>query len=331
MNEQHDESAEWQRTARAAAEELGSAVEALEDGLQAGTVSRRDAWNGLRDLQQRVSTAPAIILDDKLALLERLRAVGRRLREDQKQARQHAARWRASLTDALHLGDEALAAADSVASVQEVRADLALLRKRIESEGQSVDRQTRESVWTHWQESNQRAWQALNDRWRENEEYLRGIVDEARARVRGGDPGGARERVRAFHGAVETHECSHRALRDLRTAAAAVWSEAESAARAKRESYLRWAGQRLEGWKRTRQRLARDRVAVEAEIATLERQAAGAPTDVGAALLRGRLAERRKALDDLDIEDRKLAQQIAGAEASLPTAHEPAREDNEIG
>lgn len=271
----------------------------------------------MRDLQQRSSTAPAIALDDKLGLLERLRAAGHRLRQEQKAARQHASRWRAALVDALHLGDEALAAADSVESVQEVRADLALLRKRIEEEGHSVDRATRETVWNHWQETNQRAWQALNDRWNENEEHLRTVLEDARSRVRAGDPAAARERIRTFHASVAEHECSHRALRELRGLAATLWAEAEDLSRSKRESYRRWAGQRLEGWRRARERLSRERRTIEAEIEALERQAAGTPTDVGAALLRGRLAERRKALDDLDLENRTLADQIERVEASL--------------
>ena len=303
--------------ARRTAEELGLAVQELEDGIQSGSTSRRDAWNALRDLQQRVSSAPAITLDDKLALMERLRALGHRLREEQKEARRHATGWRASLTDALRLGDEALAAADSIETVQEVRADLVLLRKRIESEGNSVDRQTRASVWTHWQETNQRAWQALNELWQQNERVLTEVLEEARARIAAGDPGGARERVRAFHSAISSHECSHRALRELRATAGSLWGEAESLGRANREAYERWAGHRLEGWKRSRERLSRDGAGIEAEITALQRQAAGAPTDVGAALLRGRLAERRKALGDLGAEMTKLTRQIEGAESAL--------------
>jgi hypothetical protein len=295
-------------------------VDGLEIGLQTGNIKRRAAWDTLRDLQQRVSSAPAIALDDKLGLLQRLRAAGHRLREEQRAARQHASRWRTALNDALQLGEEALGAADSIESVQEVRADLALLRKRIEEEGHSVDRATRENVWNRWQETNQRAWQALNDRWGENEAYLRGLLEEARTRVGAGDPGGARERIRTFHSGVATHQCSHRALRELRALAATLWSEAEAVSQAKRESYRRWAGQRLEGWKRARERLARERRAIESEIQALERQSAGTPTDVGAALLRGRLAERRKMLEELEAADDKLAEQIGRAETSLPGA-----------
>jgi hypothetical protein len=217
----------------------------------------------------------------------------------------------------LRLGDEALGAADSVESVQEIRADLTLLRKRIEEEGHSVDRASRESVWTHWQETNQRAWQALNACWRRNEDHLRSILDGARGRVSAGDAPGAREQVRTFHSAVGTHECSHRALRELRAVAAAIWAEAEVLARARREAHRRWAGERVEGWKRARERVRRERAAIEGEIAVLERQAAGAPTDVGAALLRGRLAERRKALAEVDNAASKLDQQIDAAEATL--------------
>jgi hypothetical protein len=73
----------------------------------------------------------------------------------------------------------------------------------------------------------------------------------------------------------------------------------------------------VELWPPAHDRQEREIVALEQEIGLLERQVAAAPTDVGAALLRGRLADRRRALSRLENEKRDLERRIESTQVAL--------------
>src|SRR5947209_2586761 len=84
---------EWQRVAGQAAAALNAEIDALEARFWPVTpgTSFRDFWQRIDGLKERVRTAPAIMLDDKLALQHRLAELCKRARQDQKLAQQRAA------------------------------------------------------------------------------------------------------------------------------------------------------------------------------------------------------------------------------------------------
>jgi hypothetical protein len=311
--------AEWEAMADAIAADIGRDIDSLEESFRDGerTRSVSSFWSQWRELNERVRVAPAIKLDDKLTLQRRLNELSQRARQEQKLRRRQASETKASLFDALTLARESMDEAHGVADIKEVRSDLAAIRQRIKEEGPALARDDAQSIWESWQALNQEGWTRLNAAWTDNERALAALLDQAQERLGRGDSRGTKEQIKAFHTAAGTNECSHQALRALRNRARDLWREADQLGKKKHEAYLSQAGKRVEQWKAQRLRNARARVALSREIEQLEEQAARASTDVGAALLRGRLAERRKVLAEMEAEDRQLAQHIAEAELVL--------------
>lgn len=313
-----EDAAEWEAAATRAAIELGTQIDALASELAAGRPgSYRAFWERLRALQEQVRHAPAIKLDDKLALHGRLRALEDRARQERREARQAAMTARAELLERLALIRELLAQATTTGEVQAARADLRLLRERLERDATMLDRASREAVWTEWQGTNQAAWEALNALWSRNEAELRRLLEQARERLEAKDVQGAREGVKTFHGSVVDLECSHRALRDLRLQAGQIWQEADAVAKQKHAAYLEHAGKRLQQWRSARARYEQSRRMLEQELTRLRAEADRATTDVALALVRGQIAQREKALVELDREEEKLVRRIEEAESAL--------------
>jgi hypothetical protein len=313
-----DEAAAWEAAANRAAAELAGEVEGLEATLQESRPrSYRVFWENLRGLQERVRHAPAIKLDDKLALQSALRHLAERARQEQKEARQAAMAARSAMLERLELIREVVAQSTTTQDLQEARADLRLLRERLEQDAAALDRASREMIWSAWQATNQAAWDALNEVWGRNEAELRELLERARGRLAANDVQGAREGVKGFHASVTDLECSHRALRDLRALAGQIWQEADALAKQKHAAYLEHAGKRLEQWRNARARYDHSRRAIEQELNQLRAQAERAPTDVALALLRGQIAQKEKALAEIDREEDKLVQRIEAAESAL--------------
>lgn len=309
---------EWETEADETARRLGEELTALVSRFGSpAPPSYGGYWRQSQDLAARIRTAPAIKLEDKLRLQAELRQLGQHIRADQKAAQTRASRWRAELLESIALVTESVASDPTLEEVNQLRSDLGVLRERIDREGRSIDRPMRDTVWSAWQGANEALWERLNACWQENDSLLTAIVDGARERLAAGDHRGARERIRNFHVEVASHPCSHRRLRDLRSAANEVWRGAEEVSRQRHEAYLAGAGRRVGQWQGALNRLAHSRDAVRGEISVLERQSASAATDVGAALLRGRLAERRKALARIETDMARLQQQIRSAERAL--------------
>lgn len=316
------DASEWVREADAAAGRLQQELTALEDSVGNDERARIPGsfWPRLRDLQERVRTAPAIKLDDKLDLDGRLRRLANRVARTQREHRSRSVQRRASLEEALGLAEESLGEAATVDAVQEIRSDLTLIRKAIDESGGELAHRDRQEVWTRWQATNQRAWEFLNALWTDNEAALCTALEGAEARLNAHDARGTRDAVKQFHAETASRPCSPRAIRELQSRANRIWRDAEELSRIKHEAYLQHARSRLDDWRQTLATHASERVRLEAQIDDLGRRAAAAPTAVAAALLRGQCEERQRALGTLDAASRELERRIQQAESALSRA-----------
>jgi hypothetical protein len=277
-------------------------------------------WVRVRELNERVRTAPAIKLDDKMALQHRLNDLCQKAREHQKDVQQRANVVKRELLDGLTLVRDALEGDPLLPQVHEVRADLQVIRDRLNSAHGLLRRADREEVWRRWQELNQAAWERLNALWRANEQRLGSGLDEVVNLIAAGDVRSAKDRVKTFHQQASELECSHQGLRRLRSRANTLWREANERARQKHEAYLANVGKRLDSWRALRHRNALAMATITDEISRLEYQAGNASTPVAAAMLRGQVAERRRALLEVQAADRDLEQRISSAESALAEA-----------
>lgn len=304
----------WEQQADAAALALSEEVDRLEGRWPEPTDSFRAFWSSVKDLNERIRTAPAIKLDDKLRLQHRVNELCHRARTEQRQRVERQRALESKLAEGLDLAQETLAESTTLPAVQEVRADLALLRSQIESASAQL---RRSGIWERWQEINHAAWTKLTELWAENERVLAEVLDDAEARVQRSDARGAKDTIKRFHAASADLECSHRALKALRGRAHEIWKRADEIGREKHARYLEQAAGRVERWRQAQGRRQRQRAGIEREITLLERQLDRSLTGVGQALLRGQIEERRKALAALQTEEQELERQIQSVERAL--------------
>lgn len=277
-------------------------------------ISFRDTWSQIHDLQERVRSAPALSPDDVAGLQSDLRAIAVALRERQKSARKQANAVRSSLRESIDLAREAVDAAQSIADLHETRADLLLIKERLTKDGHVLDRATRQVLWQSLQAVNQKAWDGLTAAWEDNRRALEEMLQQAAARLEARDARAAREQIKVFHTTLGEVECNRRAQHELQAAARRLWQQSTELAQEKRAAYLVHAARRVEDWKRALRRQDATRRELEADVRTLEQQASTASTDVAAALVRGQLNERRKALRDLENSSEQLRKHIGDAQ-----------------
>jgi len=311
--------AEWEELADRVAAQLQQAISQLEEHVWPLPVDRfgQAFWPQVRELNERVRTAPAIKLDDKLALHRRLNELCQRARLHQKSLQQEAARERDELRDSIALVRETLEGEPSSGELHELRAELVALRDRLRSGESTLRHIDRQHTWQAWQQTNQLAWRRLNELWKESEQILTAILDEAEVRLAAGDTRAAKDKIKAFHVTAANHECSHAALRGLRGTANRMWEQADARAREKHQAYLEHARRRLGSWRTAQQRNSRRLVDIEKEIAQLEQQAGVASTDVAAAMARGQIAERKRALAEVEADNRALEERISSVSLAL--------------
>jgi chromosome segregation ATPase len=300
--------------ARAASQSLDLLQASIPDAAARG--SFRALWDQTRAIGDSIRSAPAVATEDKIALQRRLNALVRALREEQRRYHQAVEKTRDEISAALDLAREAAAESQSVADSQEVRADLALIRERITGLDPSFPRALRTELWEAWQQVNRTAWDALVRQWEGNERELAAILDEARAMLDRGQARPARDAVKSFHAALAERECSRRAAKDLRQRAATLWEEAIARGREQHEHFVAAAQRRVQRWRSVLARNERQRDQMVGEIAALQRQMESATTDVGHALVRGRLTEAQRSLHQLETVNERLRRQIAEAEAA---------------
>jgi chromosome segregation ATPase len=305
---------DWEKQADAVAAELGQEVDSLKTTWPGPGESFRPFWTRVKELNERIRTAPAIKLDDKLELHQRVNELCHKARGEQRERIEQQQALEARVADGLLLASESLAEARTISGIQEVRADLALLRSQIELASFQL---RRSGLWDRWQELNRAAWERLNELWSENESVLVTILDEAATKAERGDARGAKEAVKRFHATSSELECSHRGLRSMRTRAHEVWKKADEVGREKHARYLEQAAGRVERWRQAQARRHRQRASIEHDLAVLQRELDRASTGVGQALLRGQIEERRKALAALESEEQDLQRQIEDTEREI--------------
>lgn len=308
------EAEEWERQADAAAAGLGQEIDRLEVDWPGPSQSFRQFWATVKDLNERIRTAPAIKLDDKLQLHHRVNELCHRARAEQRERLEQLQALEARLAEGLDLARESLDEARTIPGIQEVRADLALLRSQLESASPQL---RRSGLWERWQELNRGAWDRLNQLWSQNGSVLGAILDEANLKVERGDARGAKETIKHFHSVSSELECSHRDLRTLRGRAHDIWKKADDVGREKHARYLEHAAGRLERWRQAQARRNRQRASIERDLTVLARELDRASTGLAQALIRGQIEERSKALAALESEERDLQRQIEETERSL--------------
>lgn len=305
------DAAAWEQQADAEAARLGAAIDGLQETWPGPNTTFRLFWLGMKDVSERIRTAPAIKLDDKLHLQYRVHELCLKARAEQKERRERLSVLETRAREVLDLAEETLNGNLRISTVQEVRADLALLRDQIQPFSGIL---RKSGLWERWQAVNKATWTRLTELWGLNEGRLSALLDEASTSIERGDPRGAKEAVKKFHTTAGELECSHRVLRVLRSRANGIWKQADKMSREKHAQYLRHAAGRVERWKQAQARRSRERVSIERDIGALEIELDRASTGIGQALLRGRIEERKKALSVLLSEERDIQRQIESAE-----------------
>jgi hypothetical protein len=300
-------------------DDAAEAVSALEGELVAAQT--RPQFEALfrqgQTLAQQIASDESLGPHERAAVEQHVRDVVRRARSDYDQKRAQAAAVLAANTDRLNLALETVAEADTVAAVQEVRADLRLIREATQSASAWAARDAQTRSWELWQRANQAAWDRINELWKENELELASHLDRAEAELARGNPRGAKSEIKAFHELAKTSGSSHAAMKSLRSRARELWDRATAASKERHEAYVVIARKRLDYMRTLLGKAKQNRLRIEADVAAIEANLRTAQTDVAAALLRGQLEERRKELRRLDSETNGLMQRISEAETVL--------------
>jgi hypothetical protein len=300
-------------------EAVSDAVSALEGDLcVASTRTEFDAlFKRGQELAQRVATDVGLGPQERAAVEDHLRDILHRARADYDARRAQSAEGLRQARERVSLASDSLAEAQSVADVQEIRADLRLTREGLQTAGAGSARDDQAQTWSLWQATNQAAWGRLNELWTENEQALRTLLDAAQTDVEAGNPRAAKERIKSFHAMARTRECSHDAMKTLRRQAQQLWDDATRAAEQKHEAYLLVARRRLDHLRSLLGRSEQARARIEEDMRQLRDQLGRAQTDVAAALIRGQLEQREKEIRRFTAEGEVLARRIADTERSL--------------
>lgn len=312
---------EWQIRADQVAADLGQSIETLEAEYlgEEPAASLRGFWPRFRDLKERVRVAPAIKLEDKLALERRLRTLGSRAYKAQEASFAESAEHKSQYIPRL---DELRAAAEAASSPRDLRAvrrELGSLRKAFETDSSLVaaDRQT---LWDAWRSVNQFVWDRLNEMWGANEIILRDILASARRDLEQGNAGAVRQNTRRFFDALKSYEAKQESVNAMKTEAEDLRRAAEQAeeqrhaARAAAMATTMPAVNPVEGWRADLQR-GRDSVTrLETEAADLEQQMDSADSILEQAMIRGTLVEKRRKITELERANRSLEQRIEQSE-----------------
>jgi hypothetical protein len=317
---------EWQIRAERIATELGGDIDALERDFLGETAASnlRGFWPRFRDLKERVRVAPAIKLDDKLALERRLRGLGSRAYKLQEASLARSAERKAELLPRLEAVRTYASTESSPRELRGVRRDLDALRKEFDAD-QQLAPADRQELWETWRAVNQFVWDRVTARWAENETVLRGILAQARQDLERGNPNAARQNSRRFFETLKTHEAKQEVVTELKAEADSIRREADDAeerkAAARTASVSGPAVNALDTW---RSELERNRGALSRlseEAAEIEQRVNSAGSILEQAMLRGSLVEKRKKVVELERANRRLEQRIGQTEETplIPT------------
>ena len=307
---------EWQRLADEVAAEVSTALDEIEAEFwpEPSDPSFRSFWPRIRALSERLRTAPAIDIANKLELLGRIRQITKRAREDQE----------VFFADQRHRKQETLERIEELrsttlgssnpAEVRELRGELASMRESI-TDAQLPTRGDRQEVWQTWQTASQEVWDHLNGMWSENEQELKNLLDNARSRLDKRQAREARDLIRQFNGQVREREVSHKSNRALRARANELWKEAEELGKAKHEAFIATAPERVQRWKTVKGRNASAINRLRVEVEQLEHNMDGG--GVAAAFARAMIEDKMRELERLESTNESLEERIESTEAAL--------------
>jgi hypothetical protein len=309
---------EWQRLADEVAAEVGSALDAIESEFwpEPSDPSFRSFWPRIRALGDRLRTAPAIDIENKLQLLGRVRQITKRAREDQEVFFGEQRHRKQELLDRIEeLRAQAIESSDPE-DVRRLRQELADMRDTV-STVQMPTRGDRQEVWDSWHAATKSVWDHLSALWQANEQELSSLLDQAQSRLDRGNIREARDFVRQFNSRSHALEVSHKLVRSLRARANELWRGAEEVAKAKHETFVATAPRKVERWKNVKGRNTQAIARLRAEIGELEaNENAGG---VAAAFARAMISDKLRELGKLESTNDSLEDRIESTEAALTT------------
>lgn len=308
---------EWQIRADQVAADLGQQVDTLDKEFFAREDANfRGFWPRFRDLKERVRLAPAIKLEDKIALERRLRDLGSRAYKGQEVAYSESGNQKSELLGSIQELRSSAEQTDEPRELRRMRRQLDSVRGQFEA-GTSLMPADRQAVWEAWREASQFVWQKLTSFWEANEEHLAGILAEARKQVEAGNGNGARQSIGRFFDALKTRECRQSTVNTLKNEAndlRAGASQAEERIRAQKEAIQEAIPTTLDNWKAELERNRPGASRLAEEVAALERQLGETRSILEQAMLKGTLVDKRTKLSELERANRVLEQRIEQSE-----------------
>jgi hypothetical protein len=317
---------EWPIRADRIAAELGAEIDGLENDFLGDEPASnlRGFWPRFRDLKERVRVAPAIKLDDKLALERRLRTIGSRAYKLQEASLARSSERKAELLPRLEAVRAYAANESSPRELRGVRRDLDALRKEFDSD-QELAPADRQELWETWRSVNQFVWDRVTARWAENETVLRNILGQARQDLERGNANAARQNTRRFFETLKTHEAKQEVVGELKADADAIRREAEEVEERKTASRTPSVSapqvNALDSWRSELERNRDSLSRLTEEVAEIEQRVNSADSILEQAMLRGSLVDKRKKVVELERANRRLEQRIGQTEESplIPT------------
>ncbi len=312
---------QWQIRADQIATSLGEEVDALNTDFfgEAGDTSMRGFWPRLRDLKERVRTAPAIRLEAKLDLERRLRSLGSRAYKAQEVVYAHSSQRKTQLLASI---EQVRISSESVSAPRDlrgIRRSLDDIRQQFDSGAQLVP-PDRQAVWDAWRGANQFVWQRLTDGWAENEAQLRELIAVARNYIENGEVAAAKQAVPRFFDALKTRECKQETMTALK-------SEAESIRRAADQLESRKVAERVisqqprvvpavDSWRAELERNRESMARLQEEITVLDMQFQSSASILEQAMVRGSLVDKKRKLAEYERSAKALLRRIEQSEES---------------
>ncbi|HLJ67234.1 MAG TPA: hypothetical protein VKX16_07720 [Chloroflexota bacterium] len=313
---------EWQIRADQIAADLGAEIDKLDSdffGENPPQGGFRSFWPRFRDLKERVRTAPAIKLDDKLNLERRLRSLGGRAYKGQEAMFARSAERKDELLASVADLKRTAESEGSPRTLRMMRRDFEGLRGTFD-EGPALSPADRQLVWDAWREANQYTWQKLVGIWNENETSLREVLGAARQQLSKGNAAAARQSAGRFFELLKSRETKQEVVAQLKAEAEEIRREADELE--SRRTMPRNTGPTLspgasvDGW---RAEVARNQESIDRlrdEVSELDRQVQEASSILEQAMLRGTLVDKRRKLAELERSSRTLLQRIEQSEDS---------------
>jgi hypothetical protein len=310
---------QWQIRADHIAESLSNDVEALDKDFFSGEAegNLRAFWPRFRDLKEKVRTAPAIKLEDKLDLEKRLRNLGSRAYKTQEQTFARSGERKEELLASIASLRTPADTLDNARDLRNLRRELDRVREQFGS-GSPLVSSDRQQVWDAWREASQHVWQRLTSTWDENETQLRAILADARQQLENSNGNGTRQAVARFFEGLRTHEAKQEAVVQMKAEAEGLRREADSIEQ--RKEVQRSANQTVnivpavDTWRaeldRNRESIAR----LTDDVSALEKQIEESTSILEQAMVRGNLVDKKRKLTEYERSTRTLEQRIEQTE-----------------